>query len=100
MRSRVVHLLLQRSPVILTIAHTLATVMPAMKAMVGNTIERVRLSTSKGERVLYASRANSQALSASGRTISALAGANSDVAVPSRTRPMMPCKIAAMRKKL
>src|ERR1700722_11229336 len=47
-----------------------------------------------------ASLANSQALSASGRIISALAGANSDVAVPSRTRPIMPCKMAAMRKKL
>src|SRR6185437_8981027 len=47
-----------------------------------------------------ASRANSHALSASGRIISALAGANSLVAVPSRTRPMMPCKMAAMRKKL
>ena len=47
-----------------------------------------------------ACRANSHALSASGRIISALAGANSLVAVPSRTRPMMPCKMAAMRKKL
>ena len=49
---------------------------------------------------LYACRANSHALVASGRIISALAGANSDVAVPSRTRPIMPCKMAAMRKKL
>ena len=45
-------------------------------------------------------RANSQAFSANGRIISALAGANSLVAVPSRTRPMMPCKMAAIRKKL
>jgi len=44
--------------------------------------------------------AKPQALSASGRIISALAGANSLVAVPSRTRPMMPCRMAAMRKKL
>ena len=37
-----------------------------------------------------ASRANDQAVAASGRTISALAGAYSLVAVPSRTRPTMP----------
>ena len=47
-----------------------------------------------------ASRAKRQAVSASGRTICALAGACSLVAVPSRTRPAMPCRIAAMRKKL
>ena len=47
-----------------------------------------------------ASRAKRQAVSASGRTICALAAACSLVAVPSRTRPAMPCRIAAMRKKL
>src|SRR4029079_5517535 len=47
-----------------------------------------------------ASRAKRQAVSASGRTICALAGACSLVAVPSRTRPAMPCRIAAMGKKL
>ena len=40
------------------------------------------------------------AVAASGRIISALAGAWSLVAVPSRTRPIIPCRIAAMRKKL
>src|SRR5262249_31133772 len=45
-------------------------------------------------------RANSQAVAASGRTIWARAGAFSLVAVPSRTRPTMPCRIAARRKKL
>ena len=44
--------------------------------------------------------ANSHALAASGRTISAFAAANALVAVPSRTRPTMPCRIAARRKKL
>ena len=44
--------------------------------------------------------ANSQAVAASGRTICARAGAFSLVAVPSRTRPTMPCRIAARRKKL
>src|SRR5262249_45951263 len=47
-----------------------------------------------------ASRAKVQAVSASGRTSAALAGACSLGAVPSRTRPAIPCKIAAMRKKL
>ncbi len=47
-----------------------------------------------------ACRANSQALAASGRTNSALAAAKALVAVPSRTRPAMPCRIAARRKKL
>src|SRR6266446_6987296 len=47
-----------------------------------------------------ASRANSQALTASGRTSGAMAAAFSLVAVPSRTRPTMPWKIAARRKKL
>ena len=44
--------------------------------------------------------ANSQAFAASGRTSVALAAATALVAVPSRTRPTMPCRIAAMRKKL
>jgi len=44
--------------------------------------------------------ANSQALAASGCTICARAGAFALAAVPSRTRPMMPCRIAASRKKL
>src|SRR4029077_15341468 len=39
-------------------------------------------------------RANPQALAASGRTISALAAAKALVAVPSRTRPTMPWRIA------
>ena len=47
-----------------------------------------------------ASRANSQASTASGRTSGAMAAAVSLVAVPSRTRPTMPCRIAARRKKL
>src|SRR5262249_786792 len=47
-----------------------------------------------------ASRANSQAFTASGRTSGAMAAAFSLVAVPSRTRPTMPWKIAARRKKL
>src|SRR5262249_2957032 len=44
--------------------------------------------------------ANDHATVASGRTMSALAAACSLVAVPSRTRPAMPCRIAAIRKKL
>ena len=47
-----------------------------------------------------AARANDHAVAASGRTIRARAAACSLVAVPSRTRPAMPCRIAAMRKKL
>ena len=47
-----------------------------------------------------ASCAKRHAVAASGRIMSALAGAWSLVAVPSRTRPMMPCRIAAIRKKL
>src|SRR5262249_1821134 len=45
-------------------------------------------------------RANPSAVSASGPTICARTAACSLVAVPSRTRPAMPCKIAARRKKL
>ena len=45
-------------------------------------------------------RANSHALHASGRTSGAMASAFSLVAVPSRTRPTIPCRIAARRKKL
>ena len=44
--------------------------------------------------------ANCQALAASGRTMAAMPIAFSLVAVPSRTRPAMPCRMAAMRKKL
>ena len=40
------------------------------------------------------------AFAASGRTSGAMAAAFSLVAVPSRTRPTMPCRIAASRKKL
>src|SRR5260370_1000265 len=47
-----------------------------------------------------ASCANRHAVAASGATMAALAGAYSLVAVPSRTRPTMPWKIAARRKKL
>src|SRR4051794_1799533 len=47
-----------------------------------------------------ASRANSHAFSASGRTSGAIALASSLVAVPSRARPTMPCRMAASRKKL
>src|SRR5262249_24117910 len=47
-----------------------------------------------------ASKANDQALAGSGRTSSALDAACSLVAVPSRTRPTMPWRIAASRKKL
>src|SRR5262249_48732216 len=47
-----------------------------------------------------ASRAKAQALTASGCTSGAMAAAFSLVAVPSRTRPTMPCRIAARRKKL
>ena len=47
-----------------------------------------------------ASRANAQAFSASGRTSGAMAAALALVAVPSRTRPTMPCRMAARRKKL
>src|SRR4029453_5362288 len=57
----------------------------------------------KGETLRHrapASRANSQALTASGRTSGAMAAPVSLVAVPSRTRPTMPWKIAARRKKL
>src|SRR5262249_54809749 len=45
-----------------------------------------------------ASRAYCQALTASGRTSGAIAAAVSLVAVPSRTRPTMPCRMAASRK--
>src|SRR5579883_967285 len=45
-------------------------------------------------------RAKSQALAASGATSAALAAANVLVAVPSRTRPAIPWRMAAMRKKL
>ena len=44
----------------------------------------------EGEALHRASQANAQAVAASGRTIAALAGACSLVAVPSRTRPTMP----------
>ena len=44
----------------------------------------------EGEALHRASQANAQAVCASGRTIAALAGACSLVAVPSRTRPTMP----------
>src|SRR5262249_12759341 len=47
-----------------------------------------------------ASRATSRVLPASGRASGAMAAAFSLVAVPSRTRPTMPWKIAARRKKL
>src|SRR5262249_38875109 len=47
-----------------------------------------------------AAQANDHAVAANGRTISALEAACPLVAVPSRTRPAMPCKIAAIRKKL
>src|SRR5262249_44047845 len=47
-----------------------------------------------------ASRANAQARAASGRTSGAMAAAFALVAVPSRTRPTMPCRMAARRKKL
>ena len=43
---------------------------------------------------------NPSALAASGRTRLAFAAATVLVAVPSRTRPTMPCRIAARRKKL
>ena len=54
----------------------------------------------EGFHLAPASRAKRHAVSASGRTIWPLAAACSLVAVPSRTRPAMPCKIAAIRKKL
>src|SRR5882757_9379659 len=44
--------------------------------------------------------ANCQALAASGLTMAAMLAAFSLVAVPSRTRPAMPCMMAATRKKL
>ena len=44
--------------------------------------------------------AQSHAAAASGRTSAAIAAAFSFEAVPSRTRPTMPCRIAARRKKL
>src|SRR3954464_4744328 len=47
-----------------------------------------------------ASHAKSQAVAASGRTSGAMSAAVSLAAVPSRTRPTMPCRIAARRKKL
>ena len=63
--------------------------------------ERERKRGRRGRRHLApAARANSQAFAAIGRTICARVGANSLVAVPSRTRPTMPWMIAVMRKKL
>ena len=67
--------------------------------------EPARAAAAKREREALrhrapASRAKSQAVAASGRTSGAMAAAVSLVAVPSRTRPTMPCRIAARRKKL
>ena len=53
-----------------------------------------------GFRHAPASRAKRQAVRASGRTIAPRNAACSLVAVPSRTRPAMPCRIAPSRKKL
>jgi hypothetical protein len=71
--------------------------------MIGEVTPAVKARSARREREALhdgpASRANAHALSASGCTISAIAAAFSFVAVPSRTRPTMPWRMAASRKK-
>src|SRR5262249_8918630 len=62
--------------------------------------KRQRLRRAAPRHLAPAARANSHAFAAIGRTICARVGANSLVAVPSRSRPTMPWMIAVMRKKL
>jgi hypothetical protein len=68
-----------------------------------NVGEAARAATTERERERFhapACTAKSQAFAAKAGTSAPLAAAKALVAVPSRTRPAMPCKIAAMRKKL
>jgi len=69
----------------------------------GDMRDAARAAAAKRERKTFhaaISCANCQALAASGRTMAAMPAAFSLVAVPSRTRPAMPCRMAARRKKL